>query len=92
MAAGALVLFLAIGGQQFYDRMSGNDAARPLDVKATDKPAKLTPREFYVLDRDRSGYLTPDEVKGDAVLEQNFKKIDKNGDGRVSLEEFTNFP
>ena len=49
-------------------------------------------REFYVLDRDRSGYLTPDEVKGDAVLEQNFKKIDKNRDGKVSLDEFTDFP
>ena len=93
MAAGALVLFLAIGGQQLYDRLSGNEAARALNAgKATDKPVKLTPREFYVLDRDRSGYLTPDEVKGDAVLEQNFKKIDKNNDGRVSLEEFTSFP
>jgi hypothetical protein len=93
MAAGALVLFLAIGGQQLYDRLSGNEAARALNAgKAADKPVKLTPREFYVLDRDRSGYLTPDEVKGDAVLEQNFKKIDKNNDGRVSLEEFTSFP
>ena len=45
-----------------------------------------------MLDRDRSGYLTPDEVKGDAVLEQNFKKIDKNRDGKVSLDEFTDFP
>ena len=93
MAAGALVLFLAIGGHEVYDRLSGNEAARALNAsKAPDKGGKLTPREFYVLDRDRSGYLTPDEVKGDAVLEQNFKKIDKNSDGRVSLEEFTNFP
>jgi serine/threonine protein kinase len=95
MAAGAIVLFMAIGGQQLYDRLSGNEAARalapPLNA-STEKPAKLTPREFYVLDRDRSGYLTPDEVKGDAVLEQNFKRIDKNHDGRVSLEEFTSFP
>ncbi len=95
MAAGALVLFLVIGGQQMYDRLSGNEAARAVAGTAptgTDKPAKLTPREFYVLDRDRSGFLTPDEVKGDAVLEHNFKKIDKNHDGRVSLEEFTNYP
>jgi serine/threonine protein kinase len=93
MAAGALVLFLAIGGPHVYDRLSGNEAARALNAKAApDKPVKLTPREFYVLDRDRSGYLTPDEVKGDAVLEQNFKKIDKNKDGRVSLDEFTSFP
>lgn len=90
MAAGALVLFLAMGGQQVYERLSGNEVARAL--QPPEKPGKLTPREFYVLDRDRSGYLTPDEVKGDAVLEQNFKKIDKNRDGKVSLDEFTDFP
>jgi serine/threonine protein kinase len=92
MASGALVLFLAIGGYQMYDRLSGNEATRALNAGQADKPVKLTPREFYVLDRDRSGYLTRDEVKGDAVLEQNFTKIDKNRDGRVSLEEFTSFP
>ena len=94
MAAGALVLFLAIGGYQLYDRLSGNEAARALNSgnARSERPGKLTPREFYVLDRDRSGYLTPDEVKGDAVLEQNFGKIDKNRDGRVSLDEFTDFP
>jgi serine/threonine protein kinase len=93
MAAGAIVLFLAIGGYQLYDRLSGNEAARALNSGslASDKPGRLTPREFYVLDRDRSGNLTPDEVKGDAMLEQNFRKIDKNRDGRLSLEEFTSF-
>ena len=94
MAAGAVVLFILIGGIQVYDRLSGNEAARALlPGKGFDAPRpKLTPREFYLLDRDRSGFLTPDEVRGDAVLEQNFKRIDKNGDGRVSLDEFTDFP
>lgn len=95
MAAGALVLFLVIGGQMMYDRLSGNEAARALEpgkARNDGKPVKLTAREFYVLDRDRSGFLTPDEVKGDAVLEQNFNRIDKNRDGQVSLEEFTSFP
>ena len=90
MAAGALVLFLVIGGRQLYERLSGNEAAHA--VSSPERAGKLTPREFYVLDRDRSGFLTPDEVKGDAVLEQNFTKIDKNRDGKVSLDEFTSFP
>ncbi len=77
-AVGALALYLVFHGQQ--------------PAPGKDKPPKLTVREFYVLDRDRSGYLTRDEVKGDAVLEQNYDKIDANHDGRISLEEFTNFP
>jgi serine/threonine protein kinase len=77
-AVGALALYLVFHGQQ--------------PAPGKDKPPKLTAREFYVLDRDRSGYLTRDEVKGDAVLEQNYDKIDANHDGRISLEEFTNFP
>ena len=59
---------------------------------STGSGGKLTPREFYLLDRDRSGFLTPDEVKGDQLIEQNFKRIDKNHDGKISLEEFTSFP
>lgn len=103
-AAGALALFLVIGGEQFFRKPAENAAksgrapegkARP-ETKAEpepgkDQPAHLTPREFYVLDRDRSGFLTPDEVKGDAVLETNFARIDTNHDGRISLEEFTGF-
>jgi serine/threonine protein kinase len=99
-AAGALALFLVIGGEQLFKKTGSKDAEKSATAPATqsqpvpgkDKPPKLTAREFYVLDRDRSGYLKPDEVKGDAMLEQNFDKIDTNHDGRISLEEFTNFP
>ena len=94
-AVGALALFLVIGGEQLYEKSSGKAGAKSSagdKSPGTGKPPKLTPREFYVLDRDRSGFLTPDEVKGDSVLEPNFKKIDTNHDGRISLEEFTNFP
>jgi len=87
-AAGTLALFLVVGGERLFERYSSDTRERA--PAAGEKP-KLTPREFYVLDRDRSGYLTPDEVAGDAMLEQNFNKIDKNQDGRISLEEFTNF-
>ncbi len=91
-AAGALALYLLIGGSELFDRYSERNA--PVDAKSGGKTGaesagKLTPREFYLLDRDRSGYLTPDEVKGDAVIEQNFRKLDRNHDGRLSLDEFT---
>jgi hypothetical protein len=95
-AAGALALFLVIGGEQLFKKTGSRDAdksgTQPQPAADKDKPPKLTAREFYVLDRDRSGFLTRDEVKGDAVLEQNYDKIDANHDGRISLEEFTNFP
>jgi hypothetical protein len=97
-AVGALALFLVIGGEQLYEKTNGKGGNKPgvatgeSPSVASNKPPKLTPREFYLLDRDRSGFLTPDEVRGDAVLEQNFKKIDSNHDGRISLDEFTSYP
>lgn len=95
-AAGALALFLVVGGAELFARFTGGGTAGP-DPRAAAKavaemPGKLTPREFYLLDRDRSGYLTPEEVKGDAVIEANFRKLDRNRDGRLSLEEFTAAP
>ena len=99
-AAGALTLFLVIGGVQMLTAQHGKEAAKSAAAPATgaqpdsgkDKLEKLTPREFQALDRDRSGYLTPAEVKGNALLERDFARIDANHDGRVSLEEFTSFP
>ena len=80
--------------RSLFDRFGSQVPAPAPAVKgagkpAAESPARLTPREFYLLDRDRSGYLTPDEVKGDAVIEQNFRKLDRNHDGKLSLEEFT---
>ena len=99
-AAGTLALFLVIGGEQIFQKTGSNEKTKSGAVPETKaptetgaaRPQRLTPREFYVLDRDRSGYLTRDEIKGDAVLEQNFARIDTNRDGRISLEEFTSFP
>ena len=91
-AAGALALYLLIGGAELFERFGGQGASPESKAggkAAAESPANLTPREFYLLDRDRSGFLTPDEVKGDAVIEQSFRKLDRNHDGRLSLEEFT---
>lgn len=91
-AAGAVVLFLMIGGMELFDRYMGRSTTAGTKAGGNgvvELPGKLTPREFYLLDRDRSGYLTPDEVKGDAVIEQNFRTLDRDRDGRLSLDEFT---
>ena len=91
-AAGALALYLLIGGAELFERLGGQEVAPVAKKEAkapAESPARLTPREFYLLDRDRSGYLTPDEVKGDAVIEQNFRRLDRDHDGKLSLEEFT---
>jgi len=95
VAVGALLLYLVLGSEHRLQQPGGKNSEKnetATDTRAQTKPAKLTAREFYALDRDRSGYLTPDEVKGNAVLEQNFKNIDTNHDGRISLEEFTSYP
>jgi serine/threonine protein kinase len=94
-AAGAIVLFLVIGGAEMFDRFTGRNVqadAVSAGKGGRESPGRLTPREFYLLDRDRSGFLTQDEVRGDAVIEQNFRKLDRNRDGRLSLEEFIASP
>ncbi len=91
-AAGAVALFLVIGGSQIFERYRAEGRDSKGAAAGADAPARLTPREFYLLDRDRSGNLTLDEVKGDSVIEQNFRKLDRNRDGRLSLEEFTGAP
>ena len=42
---------------------------------------------FRMLDRDRSGGLSWDEVKGIAYLAKEFKAADSNGDGEVTPAE-----
>jgi Ca2+-binding EF-hand superfamily protein len=43
---------------------------------------------FEALDRNRDGFLTPDEVKDNTDLEGAFAGIDTDGDGRISPAEF----
>ena len=44
---------------------------------------------FDRLDRNHDGYLTPDELAGEAARENSWLAVDRNGDGRISREEFT---
>jgi Ca2+-binding EF-hand superfamily protein len=60
--------------------------------------------EFKKLDKDKSGYLDHDEIKrclrdlyesidlkmSDAYVEALINQVDKNKDGKISVEEFVN--
>jgi hypothetical protein len=88
-AAGALALFLVIGAVQVLEKRGAQPTKPAATADSGETRPQLTAGEFASLDRDGSGFLTPDEVKGNPFLERNFERMDANHDGRVSLEEYT---
>jgi hypothetical protein len=46
------------------------------------------PSLFERLDRNKDGYLSPDELAGDEARNRNWIAIDKDRDGRISRAEF----
>ncbi len=90
-SAGALALFLVIGGTQFIEGRPGRDAAKK---DGDDAPAAVRERQrllaqFQALDADNNGYLSREEVSAHAEIVQAFTTLDADRDGRVSIEEFT---
>jgi Ca2+-binding EF-hand superfamily protein len=43
---------------------------------------------FYVLDKDRKGYLVLVDLRG--LTPEDFKAADRKGDGKLTLDEFLN--
>lgn len=43
---------------------------------------------FRALDKDKDGYLSRAEAKGNPTLSKKFKQADKNGDGKLSRAEY----
>jgi hypothetical protein len=43
---------------------------------------------FERLDRNKDGYLTPDELAGDEAKTRNWIAVDRDRDGRISRGEF----
>lgn len=71
------VLAFALAGCMSQDtRHEGPNSARAQDI------------QMNKMDLNRDGFLTPDEVKPDLRLSQDFFTYDTNGDGRISGAEF----
>ena len=51
--------------------------------------AQMEPMLFEDLDTDHNGAISMGEAKARTDLSQNFKMIDKNGNGGISVDEFT---
>jgi len=51
-------------------------------------PTPLAPAGFAALDRDRNGLLDATEAAADPLLADGFNRFDRNGDHRLSREEY----
>src|SRR5689334_7886242 len=43
---------------------------------------------FNNLDKNKDGYISKSEAKGNPTLYKNFKQADRNGDGKLSRAEY----
>jgi Ca2+-binding EF-hand superfamily protein len=43
---------------------------------------------FHALDKNKDGYISKSEAKGNPELSKKFKQADKNGDGKLSRIEY----
>ena len=68
----AAALALAVGAAYAEDKI-GKDANDP---------------GFHALDKNKDGYISPDEAKANPELYKKFKQADKNGDGKLSRFEY----
>jgi len=57
-------------------------------VGASEMQGKEGKSDFDKLDTDRDGSLSAFEVQADMKLLERFTELDKNGDGKLSKEEF----
>ena len=61
-------------------------AAKPTHTTANKPPPRNA--GFNSLDKNRDGYLTRAEVRGNPHLASNFKAADRNKDGKLSRAEY----
>ena len=68
----AALLALAVGSSYAEDKV-GRDKNDP---------------GFNNLDKNKDGYISKREARGNPTLSKNFKQADRNGDGKLSRSEY----
>ena len=79
---------MAAGDPPSSSRPAPSRPRNPVDRSATDIAAAT----FHSFDTDKDGYISRDEAKESPELTRRFNELDKDGDGRLSLEELLGRP
>ena len=89
LVLGAASLALAVGSAWAADKPLDNKNA---DGKVSKKEAANASRSedsgFAKLDKNKDGYISQAEAKGQSELTSNFAKWDMNNDGRINRAEY----
>jgi hypothetical protein len=86
---GASALALAAGSAWAADKpMDGKNADGKLSKKEVANASRSDDSGFARLDKNKDGYISKAEAKGNAELAKNFAKWDMNHDGKVNRAEY----
>jgi Ca2+-binding EF-hand superfamily protein len=87
----ASVLALAVGSAWAADAdkpMDGKNSDGKLSKKEAANASRSDTSGFAKLDKNKDGYISKAEAKGEAELATNFDKWDMNNDGKINRAEY----
>lgn len=87
-SAALLVFFCSAAVAQNAPSPSPRQSAAAGGTALVVEDAAAGRRLFQQLDRNGDDYLSVDELRGTAGNDQNWLAVDRDGDGRISREEF----